>query len=406
MALRTATFPLPTAVYRNVTDHVHRGIRTTCQFTCKIFSKDASKPHLWSSSPLSNFEIAEDKVNFFADDCALELSEDGNTWTIKSMNDQKSIVNLKITKAAPGYQAGKTGTSSYGTDPENPWGWMRHAFWPRCTSDGTILTQEGPIDFKGQAFYVYALQGMKPHHAAARWNFANFQGPTYSAILMEFITPPSYGTTVVNVGGIAKDGEIVAAGCDNSVTHVAVKKDEDSGWDAPSEVKFVWNNKSKDGKVVEGTLQSVIGDRADRVDVMAEVPGFVKTLVATTAGTKPYVYQVCLKSCKSIRNWLLRKLIVPQQGYIEAQNRRRRNHRGGPAVHRSHFHLGPDHRVNCSHDIYTRFNLWTRKYFERPFYTVLDTHLIQNLALEMRGLVTRFFNNRFRKYLLLEYAAP
>ena len=30
--------------------------------------------------------------------------------------------------------------------------------------------------------------------------------------MMEFTTPPSYGSTVVNVGGIAKDGEIVWAG--------------------------------------------------------------------------------------------------------------------------------------------------------------------------------------------------
>lgn len=247
---------------------------------------------MWSSSPLSNFKISDDKCSFYADDCTLELSEDGNTFTIKSRNDQRSIVDLKVTKTAPGYQGGKSGTTSYGTDLENPWGWMRHAFWPRCTSEGTILTQEGPIEFNSRAFYVYALQGMKPHHAAARWNFVNFQGPTYSAILMEFTTPPSYGCTVVNVGGIAKDGEIVAAGCDNSVSHVAIKKDEESGWDTPSEAKYVWNNKSKDGKTVEGSIDAVLGDRLDRVDVMAEVPGFVKTLVATTVGTKPYVYQV------------------------------------------------------------------------------------------------------------------
>ncbi|TQS32977.1 hypothetical protein Golomagni_06696, partial [Golovinomyces magnicellulatus] len=147
----------------------------------------------------------------------------------------------------------------------------------------------------------YALQGMKPHHAAARWNFVNFQGPTYSAILMEFTTPPSYGCSVVNVGGIAKDGEIIAAGCDNTVTHVAIKKDEESGWDSPSEAKYVWNNKSKDGKTVEGSIDAALGDRLDRVDVMAEVPGFVKTLVATTVGTKPYVYQYGAKATLKLK---------------------------------------------------------------------------------------------------------
>ncbi|KAJ2974998.1 hypothetical protein NQ176_g5762 [Zarea fungicola] len=113
-------------IYSNVA-----GIRTTCQFNSKIFNTDGSKPHLWSSTPLTNFEISEDKSSFYADDCALELSEDGNSYTIKSLNDPRAIVNIKITKAAPGFQGGKTGTSFYGTDLNEPWGWMRHAFGMR-----------------------------------------------------------------------------------------------------------------------------------------------------------------------------------------------------------------------------------------------------------------------------------
>lgn len=203
-------------------------------------------------------------------------------------------MNIKITKAAPGFQGGKTGTSFYGTDPNEPWGWMRHAFWPRCTVEGSITTKdEGPVDFKGQGLYIYALQGMKPHHAAARWSFVNFQGPNYSAVMMQFTTPPSYGATVVNVGGIAKDGAIVGAGCDNTVTHTAIKTDEESGWPEPTDVNFVWNLKDKDGNAAEAELETPYGKRQDRVDVMAEVPAFVKRIVAGAVGTKPYIYQVC-----------------------------------------------------------------------------------------------------------------
>lgn len=241
---------------------------------------------------MSNYDFNEDKTSFYADDCAVELSEDGNSYTIKSMNDEKAIVNLKITKTAPGFKVGKTGATQYGTDLENPWGAISHAFWPRCVSEGTITTEEGAVDFKGRAMYSFALQSMKPHHAAARWNFVTFQGPTYSSVMMEFTTPPSYGTTLVNVGGIVKDGEILTAGANHEVVHTAVKNDEENEWPEPSEIKVTWNGNEKDAKAVSAVIEGPLGTRTDRVDVMAEVPGFVKTIVAAAAGTKPYIYQV------------------------------------------------------------------------------------------------------------------
>ncbi|KAI1435657.1 survival factor 1 [Xylaria sp. CBS 124048] len=266
------------------------GIRTTVQFNSKIFYTDGSKPHLWCSNPLTDYDFSEDKTSFYAKDCAVELSEDGKSYTIKSMNDERSIINLKLTRTAPGFVAGKDGRTLYGTDLSKPWGSMRHAFWPRCEAEGSIVTADGPIDFKGKALFIMALQGMKPHHAAARWNFMDFQGPTYSAILMEFTTPPSYGTTVVDVGAVVKDGEIITAGTTCRATHVKTKQDAATGWPEPIETKFVWSGTTKDGKAVEAILEGPTV-KQDCVDVMAEVPGFVKTIVANAAGTKPYIYQ-------------------------------------------------------------------------------------------------------------------
>ncbi|KAI0875865.1 survival factor 1 [Hypoxylon argillaceum] len=272
-------------IYSNVA-----GIRTTVQFNSKVFYPDGSKPHLWCSNPLTDYDFSEDKTSFYAKDCAVELSEDGKSYTIKSMNDDRSIVNLKVTKAAPGFVAGKDGKTLYGTDLSNPWGSMRHAFWPRCEAEGSIVTPDGPIDFKGKATFIMCLQGMKPHHAAAQWNFLKFQGPTYSAVLMEFTTPPSYGTTVVDVGGIVKDGEIITAGTTCRATHTKTKQDTVNDWPEPTEAKFTWSGTTKDGKAVKGIIEGPTV-RQDCVDVMAEVPGFVKTIVANAAGTKPYIYQ-------------------------------------------------------------------------------------------------------------------
>lgn len=127
---------------------------------------------------------------------------------------------------------------------------------------------------------------------AAKWNFVNFQSPNYSAVMMEFTTPPAYGSTVVNAGGIARDGEIIYAGSGNSVQHTEVHEDPENEWPEPSAVKFAWAGNTKDGKSVKAEMQGNLGPRLDKVDVMAKVPGFIKTIVGGVVGTKPYIYQV------------------------------------------------------------------------------------------------------------------
>jgi hypothetical protein len=129
---------------------------------------------------------------------------------------------------------------------------------------------------------------------AAKWNFVNFQSPTYSAVMMEYTTPPSYGSTVVNVGGIATDGKILCAGSSNSAKHSEIKGDPENNWPEPGAVAFSWNGTDAEGQAVEALVEGSLGTRLDRVDVMAEVPKFVKQIVAGAAGTKPYIYQVSL----------------------------------------------------------------------------------------------------------------
>ena len=129
---------------------------------------------------------------------------------------------------------------------------------------------------------------------AAKWNFVDFQSPNYSAVMMEYTTPPSYGSTVVNVGGIAQDGEIICAGSTNSAQHTEVKGDPENNWPEPGAVRYLWSGKTKEGRSVSAELEGSLGKRLDKVDVMAKVPGFVKTIVGGVAGTKPYIYQVRL----------------------------------------------------------------------------------------------------------------
>ncbi|MCJ1239623.1 putative cell survival pathways protein [Varicellaria rhodocarpa] len=282
----TGHIGLAQVIYSNVA-----GIRTTCQFNTKVFYPDGKIPNLWSSDALNNYGFDDEQLCFYADSCAVDLSEDGTSFSIKSATNEASVVNLKVSKRSPGFQAGIDGKSYFGTNPNHPWGSMRHAFWPRCAVEGNILTKDGALDFKGRGMFVHALQGMKPHHAAAKWDFVNFQGPTYSAVMMEYTTPPSYGSTVVNVGGLVSDGEIICAGSSNSASHTEVRGDPDNDWPEPGAVKFLWRGKTKDGKDCAAELSGSLGKRLDRVDVMAEVPKFVKNIVGNVAGTKPYIYQ-------------------------------------------------------------------------------------------------------------------
>lgn len=105
---------------------------------------------------------------------------------------------------------------------------------------------------------------------------------------MEYTTPPSYGSTVVSVGGVATDGQILFAGAMPPISHDETAPDSDNAWPEPKAATFKWEG-SNGSAVLSGSL----GGRTDRVDVMGEMPKFVKNIVAGAAGTKPYIYQVC-----------------------------------------------------------------------------------------------------------------
>lgn len=109
---------------------------------------------------------------------------------------------------------------------------------------------------------------------------------------MEYTTPPSYGSSVVNVGGLTTDDEIICAGSSNSISHLDIKDDPDNEWPEPATVKFQWSGTNKEGKPVTAEVAGSLGVRLDKVDVMAEVPGFVKAIIGAVAATKPYIYQV------------------------------------------------------------------------------------------------------------------
>ena len=152
--------------------------------------------------------------------------------------------------------------------------------------------------------FVMAFQGMKPHHAAKAWNFAVTHSDQNSVVLMEFITPKSYGNTKVSIGIITDKDSILSVTIDNDYQHLNSEVDE-VGWNVPKNIKVTFNGfsskltddqitnedsitqKDRLTAVLEGPLTNLV----ERVDVMGEIPGFVKNIVSGVAGTRPFIYQ-------------------------------------------------------------------------------------------------------------------
>lgn len=295
------------------------GIHFTAQFTCLVMNDSLPADEggrLWTSTHLENFSAKG--TEFVADGMSISLNEDETVYTITSVVNEDSLVELKFTRESLGFKIGTDGMSLYGENLNEPWGVMKHGFWPRCKVDGKIVAKGKELAISGgQGMYVMALQGMKPHHAAARWNFLNFQGPTMSAVVMEFTTPPSYGSKQSSIGCIVKDNKLVAACTGVKCDHLESEVD-DVGWPAPKRIRFELNGPkidASDSEITESansvsaTVEGDIPRLFDRVDVMAEIPSFVKILVSGVSGARPYIYQY--------RNKLHMKLELDGQTYEE-----------------------------------------------------------------------------------------
>ncbi|CDR46496.1 CYFA0S23e01574g1_1 [Cyberlindnera fabianii] len=278
------------------------GVHTTAQFTFKIYNTN-TKQQIWTSTKLEDFVIKGN--NFYAKNLQIELANDKDEYRLISKVNPESIVDLTFTKLAPAAKIGTNGTTVYGPSLEDQWGTMRHLFWPRNNVKGSIKStdpesgKETEFDIDGKSMFVMAMQGMKPHHAAATWNFLNFHGEKLSCVLMEFTTPKSYASTKVTLAFVANDEGIVCASINNDSLHQKIQPDEEVGWPKPSAIEFDIHGvdpAATDAEVAEGkkTVEAkVSGDLTliERVDVMAEIPQFVKNIVSGVAGTKPYIYQ-------------------------------------------------------------------------------------------------------------------
>ena len=318
--------------------YIRRVWYPSIQFTCKIYNP-TTKETIWKSINVTNFISAPpglDKRSCKSDQFSITHksalgTDHPESYTIRANLADDLQLSLDIVRPAgiPGYKIGKGprgGFSYFGPDVEKPEGYAIHRFWPHDVATGHIISKGRALTAKGPGMMVHAIQGMRPNLVAARWDFANFQSEAYggvSAIQMEFTTIDAYGRkgdgsggVKVNVGSLVLGGKLAAVTAETKwpdedesdeasvvsrATHLGMVADEETGYDTPSEIVFRWAGPSivADAQgTVDATLKVDVGNPAapkgliEKVDVLAEIPYVVKTVVNYVAGTKPYIYQV------------------------------------------------------------------------------------------------------------------
>lgn len=312
----------------------------TIQFTSKIYNPN-TKEMTWKSINVTNFVTPPpglDKRSSKADQFSItHKSHPGTdypevyTITANLGEDLQIALDVKRPAGVSGFKVGKGpkgGYSYFGADLNKPDGHVVHRFWPRTEGQGVIVWKGRAVEAKGPGMFVHAIQGMRADTVASRWNFANFQSDEHggvSAIQMEFTTTNSYGKkgsgsgfVAVNVGAVVLGGKLAIVTAETKwpeepqddkaevisrAAHTRTAQDPDTGYAAPTELTFRWAAPSliDDSKgQVDATLTVDVGapnepkGLIEKVDVLAEIPYVIKTMVNYVAGTKPYIYQVSL----------------------------------------------------------------------------------------------------------------
>ncbi|KXN84747.1 Survival factor 1, partial [Leucoagaricus sp. SymC.cos] len=342
----------------------------TIQFTCKVYDSKTGK-QIWKSINVNNFVTPPpglDKRSSKADEFSITYKSHPDkpdfpeSYSIIANlgTDMQIFLELKRYGTAQGFKVGKGpkgGHSYFGSDRQNPEGYVVHRFWPRLVGEGHFVHNGKAVAVSGPGMFVHAIQGMRPNLVAASWNFGHFQSSAaggVSAIQMEFTTISDYGKrgagsgkVTVNVGSLVVDNKLVAVtaqtkwpgegaaarAVQSQVTHLKPEQDPDTGYGKPNEILFEWKAPSlipgasgdiSAQQLVElGTVTKPQG-LIEKVDVLAEIPYVLKMAVSYVAGTKPYIYQwfnptvLKITGPEAVRPGLSQGIDVEGTVYIEA----------------------------------------------------------------------------------------
>ncbi|CAJ0650206.1 11530_t:CDS:2 [Entrophospora sp. SA101] len=150
-------------------------------------------------------------------------------------------------------------------------GFVEHKFWPKGIVNGTFVVDGRKFDVSGTGLFVHAIQGMRPHLIASKWNFINFQSDISSLSMCEFEATPYYGGVKVNQGSLMLNDKLIGVSIDNKAEFVETELDLDTGYNIPKKINYVW-----EGRTLEGgedytvTIEIMPTILMDKIDVLNE----------------------------------------------------------------------------------------------------------------------------------------
>ncbi|KAG0300421.1 putative cell survival pathways protein [Dissophora globulifera] len=241
------------------------------------------------STNLTSFTQPADKLSVTTNLMSITLSPDGNSYTVEVRNLPELFIRLTVERTTRGYKIGE-GKSIFGD------GYVSHKFWPGCKVTGQMIVDGLAHDMAGEGTFVHAIQGMRPHLVASKWSYVDFSGKSESnhsskLSLVQFTTPEYYGNVTVTQGSVVFDGELVGVAVDNKTEFVTTVFDEETGYNPPTEVNYVWHGKTiEGGKPFRAVLNVKPQGLVQKVDLLAEIPWALRKIVSTFVA-KPIIYQ-------------------------------------------------------------------------------------------------------------------
>ncbi|KAF9586042.1 putative cell survival pathways protein [Lunasporangiospora selenospora] len=264
------------------------GVPASIQMTARFRGNGINK--LFSVN-LAKFELTPDKLSVTTDKITIKLSPDGKSYSISVSHAPELIISLTFEKVATGFMIGE-GKTFFGD------GYVSHKFWPSCKVSGMVLVDGKANELTGEGTLIHAVQGMRPHLVASKWNYVDFVGKDTvtdakgKLCLMQYTTPEYYGAVTVTQGSLTLNGELIAVSVENRAEFVTTALDEETGYNPPTEVNYIWEGKTlgADAKPFKAVLNVKPRVLCQKVDLLSEMPWALRKAVSAFVA-KPIIYQ-------------------------------------------------------------------------------------------------------------------
>lgn len=268
----------------------------TISFTCRFYDPNTNTNAFKNINQAYKFDLSPDRRSVKTEFFNITLDEEQKTYKVQ-ITHPEVVVSLDFTRVDRGFKVGEGKTYLGGGDQSSAAGFVSHKFWPRAVAKGTFIIDKVLHEVEGNGMFIHAIQGMQPQLIASNWNFVDFQAPNAALSMMQFQTTKQYGAININQGSIVLNEKLISVSVENTVELLDLQKDPDTDYDIPQHIKLTWKGKTikeegsqEEPKDVTVTMTVAVKNLVDKIDVLNEIPWFLKKLVQTFV-VKPYIYQ-------------------------------------------------------------------------------------------------------------------